>query len=223
MYVTGLRPVSVNARSVPRSAKDTETAHIVRTDPNSVILCHMDNGAAVVINGLTSRQHGNWYRLIGSRGGMENLRGYGEQNKLRVTHDEWDRREGDVEEKIYIPDFPVESAQARKAGHGGGDFFTNYWFAHAIRTGEEPWFNVYRGLDMCVIGIQGWKSVLDNGSTREVPDFRTQAARDKYRGENWSPFPEDRDRAPDQPPPSVEGMNDPTPEQVAAAEKDWAE
>ena len=35
-----------------------------------------------------------------------------------------------------------------KAGHGGGDFWTSFHFANAIRTGEQPYLDVYRGVTM---------------------------------------------------------------------------
>ncbi len=74
---------------------------------------------------------------------------------------------------------------------------------------------------MSVVGIQAWKSCLDEGRPYEVPDFRTEAARRKYENENWSPFAEDQ--GPGQPPPSIRGIVEPTSRQKAAARKVWKE
>jgi len=140
---------------------------------------------------------------------------------LRVVHEPWDMLDGDVAEKIYAPEFPVHADLAARAGHGGGDFFTSYSFAEAIRTGRQPWLNVYRALDMTLVGIQAWKSALTDGAPVEVPDLRKKSVRKKYEGEDWSPFP--ADAGPGQPPASIKGLIKPTREQVAAARKVWRE
>ena len=94
---------------------------------------------------------------------MESCR-HGNQGRLRIWREPWEKREGEPVETVYKPDFPVHHAQAVRTGHGGGDFFTNHYFAEAIRTGEQPYLNVYRGIDMTICGIQGWRSALPTAS-----------------------------------------------------------
>jgi len=218
MCITDTRPVRVNALSVPLSDSDKETKHVMRNDPGSVILCRMNNESVVRIMGLKMRGHSIWYRIHGTRGLMENLR-TGDPGMLRVTHEPWDLKKGEVEEKIYRPDFPVHAAKAKRAGHGGGDFFTNYHFAEAIRAGRQPYLDVYRALDMAMVSIQSWRSALADGAPFEISDLRTESARRKYAKDDWSPWPEDA--RPGQPPPSIKGFNHPTARQIAAARKDW--
>jgi predicted dehydrogenase len=223
LFITDTRPVSVNALSIPYSEKDLNQLALRRADGGSSILCRMDNGAVTHIFGLGLRGHSIWYRLHGTRGLMENLRTHQDENKLRIVHEPWDLVAGDVREKIYTPEFPFAPELAQHAGHSGGDFFTNFYFAEAIRTGEPPWLNIYRSLDMSVVAIQAWKSALQNGIPVEIPDFRTEAARQKYQGEVWSPFPEDTAKAPNQPPPSILGIKVPTDAEVAVARQVWDE
>ena len=219
MYVTDTRPVSVNAQSIPYI--NWPKRLIVRTgDPGFVMLCRMDNGAMVRLFGLGLPGHGVWYRFHGARGLMENLR-TGDTSMLRIVHEEWDRKEGDVGEKIYAPDFPVHADLAEKAGHGGGDFFTTYYFAEAIRKNEQPYLDVYRGLDMSLVAMQAWRSCLENGAPFEIPDFRQESVRKKYENDDWSPFPEDR--RPGQPLPSIKGEITPTEEAIEYARKVWDE
>lgn len=220
MYVTDTRPLSVNAQSIARSDADLERLHVRTTDIGSVIICRMDNGSVARLMGLMMRGHSIWYRFHGTRGLMENLR-MGNPNMLRVVHEEWDRRNDDVTEKIYMPDFPVNSQLAIQAGHGGGDFYTNYYFAEAIRRDEQPYLNVYRGLDMSLIAIQAWRSCLTNGVPYEIPDMRNEAVRKMYENDDWSPFPEDR--KPGQPPNSIKGIREPSKEAVEYARKIWDE
>ncbi|MHB1483383.1 MAG: Gfo/Idh/MocA family protein [Saccharofermentanales bacterium] len=220
MYVTDRRPVSVNARCIPYSDKDKENLIVKQGDIGSSIMCTMDNDSVVLVNGLCMRGHGNWYRIHGTRGRMENLR-HEDSQKLRITHESWDMKEGDVPEKIYLPDFPENAKIASQMGHGGGDFFTEYYFAQAIRDNEQPYLDVYRGLDMTLVGIQAYKSSLANGAPFEIPDFRNESVRVLYENDNWSPFPEDK--APGQPPPSIKGLHTPSKEALEYAQKVWDE
>lgn len=217
MYITDTMPVSVNALSIADPAQERRSVKV--GDPGSVILCRMDNGAVFRIFGLMLPGHRVYYRLHGTRGMMENLTGF--QNHVHVVHEEWDRRPGDPAERIYRPDFPEHADLARQAGHGGGDFWTPFHFARAIRSGRQPYLNVYRGLAMTVVGILGWKSALENGSPYAVPDFSKESIRRKYARDHWSPWPEDR--RPGQPWPSIRGRLTPSRQAVAFARKVWAE
>ena len=218
MSITNTRPVSVNAQSITASEADLEQDHVRACDPGSVSICRMSNGAMSRLMGLSLRGYSIWYRFHGTRGLMENLR-TGNTDMVRVVHDKWDRREGDVSEKIYQPDFPVHADQAIELGHGGGDFFTSYYFAEAIRKNEQPYQNVYWGLDVTITGIQGWRSCLANGASFDIPDFRDESVRKQYENDEWSPFPEDRGLG--QPWPSIKGEIKPSPKGIAAARKAW--
>lgn len=221
MYVTDTRPVSVNAQSMPLMESDSQRNKIPRaTDNGSVIICRMDNGSVARLMGLWMRGHSIWYRFHGTRGLMENLR-TGNNKMLRVVHEEWDKREGDVSEKIYMPDFPVHGDLALKTGHWGGDFFTNYYFAEAIKKNEQPYLDVYKGLDMSIVAVQAWRSCLENGKPFEIPDLRNESVRLKYENDDWSPFPEDR--RPGQPFISIKGDIKPPDEAIAYARKIWDE
>ncbi|MDD5727574.1 MAG: Gfo/Idh/MocA family oxidoreductase [Victivallales bacterium] len=220
MFISDTQPVKVNALSIARSEKDEEKLHVRRNDPGSVILCHMDNGAVVRIMGIMMRGHSVWYRLHGTRGLMENLR-TGNQQMLRVVHEKWDMKEGDVREKIYLPEFPVHAGEAAKSGHGGGDFFMNYHFAEAIRNNIQPYFNVYRAVNMAMVSFQSWRSCLNNGSPFETPDLRQEPERSKYENDNFSPWPEDQGS--EQAPPSIQGNIEPSEEAKKYARKVWTE
>jgi predicted dehydrogenase len=174
MYITDTRPVNVNAQCIPFFESDEQKLHTRVNDAASTILCRMDNSSIVVLNGTLLRGHGVWYRIHGTRGRMENLR-TGNTQMVRVTHEEWDCREGDVAESIYLPKWPVHADLASKSGHGGGDFFTDFYFAEAIRKEEQPYLDVYRAIDMSIVGIQAYRSALKNGEPNVIPDFRNES------------------------------------------------
>jgi hypothetical protein len=183
----------------------------------------MDNGAVFRLFGLILPGHSNWYRLHGTRGAMEITRGpgYFGPGQVRVWHEEWDLRPGQVRDRVYTPEWPEHGELARQAGHGGGDFWTNFHFARAIRSGEPPYLDVYRGVAMSSVGILAWKSALEEGKPFEVPDFRCEESRRRWEGDQWSPWPEHAGEG--QPPPSILGWVQPSPEGVELARKIWAE
>lgn len=219
VYITDTRPVSVIGLSIACREVDKQTVR--RGDPGSVILCRMDNGAVFRIMGLLLPGHSNWYRIHGTRGAMEITRGpgYFGPGQVRVWHDEWDLKPGEVVERTYVPDWPEHADLARRAGHGGGDFWTNFQFANAIRTGIPPFLDVYRGVAMSSVGILAWRSALDEGAPQVVPDFRKEASRRSFEKDHWSPFPEHA--GPGQPPPSVLGFVEPSRKATAVARRMW--
>ena len=148
MYITDTRPIKVNGFVIPFDFADsTQTLHMNRSDTAAVIICRMDNDAVMKSLHGALRGHGIYVRIHGNKGVMENCR-HGDKQRLRVWYEPWEKRQSDPVETVYNPDFPVHHGQAARAGHGGGDFFTSYHFAEAIRTGEPPYLDVYRGIDM---------------------------------------------------------------------------
>ncbi len=221
IYITETRPIRVNGLSLAWPRADRMTVR--RGDPGSVILCRMDNGAVFRLFGLVLPGHSNWYRVHGDHGAMEITRGpgYFGPGQVRVWHEPWDCPPEVPTERTYVPDWPEHADLARQAGHGGGDFWTNFVFANAIRSGEQPFLDVYRGVAMSSVGILAWKSALAEGAPVDMPDFRDEGSRAPYENDHWSPFPSHA--APGQPPPSILGTPEPSAEAVARAQQIWAE
>jgi predicted dehydrogenase len=221
MYITNTRPVKVNGFVVPYDYEDpTKTNHMSRADMAAVIICRMDNDAVMKSLHGALRGHGNYVRIHGNKGVMENCR-HGDKTRLRVWREPWEKRKGEPVETVYKPDFPVHHDRAMQAGHGGGDFFTSFEFASAIRTGEQPYLDVYRGIDMSISGIQAWRSVLSDSAPMTVPDFRKESVRKKYASDDWSPDPKRKKRG--QPPSSVLGQLEPSDRAKRLAKKVWAQ
>jgi predicted dehydrogenase len=220
MQITDTMPTAVNGLSI--IAPEITDALPRVNDPGSVILCRMDNGAVFRLFGLWLPGHSNWTRVHGTRGAMEITRGpgYFGPEQVRVWHDHWDCPAGTPIERTYVPNWPEHGDLAAKAGHGGGDFWTNFEFATAIRTGVPPFLDVYRGVAMSSVGILAWKSALQGGAPFAVPDFRDEASRAAVADDHWSPFPSHA--GPGQPPPSIRGLVEPDPAVVAAAQTQWA-
>jgi hypothetical protein len=219
MYITDTRPVKVNAVAIPYDFDDpTLTLTVERRDTASVIMCRMDNGAVMKSLQWELRGGGLYTRIHGNRGLMENCR-WGDKQWLRVRREPFEKRKGEPAEKVYAPDFPVHHDEALRCGHWGADFFTAYYFAEAIRSGKQPYLDVYRGLDMSIVGIQAWRSILADGAAMEVPDFRKESVRKKHEKDDWSPDPA-RERK-GQPPSSVLGDIKPSRKAIEFSRKVW--
>jgi predicted dehydrogenase len=219
MYISDGMPVKVNGLSIANPEMNRKTARV--GDPGSVILCRMDNGAVFRLMGLFLPGHSCWTRVHGTRGAMETTRdpGYFGSGKVRVWHEPWLRHAGQPIERVYVPEWPEHAAMANRAGHGGGDFWTNFEFANAIRSGKQPYLNVYRGVAMSSVGILAWRSALSDGAPCEMPNFSSEKSRKAVENDHWSPFPSHG--APGQPPPSILGVIKPKPSDVAQAQKIW--
>ncbi len=220
MFVTDTWPTKVNGFVAPADTRDE--VHYGKTtkrmDVNWAMMLHMDNGALVRLIGIALRGHGNWYRFHCMRGLMENLR-TGNRSMVRVYHDDFDRKRNEPIERIYEPNFPKGHEKAAASGHGGGDYFMNYHFAEAIRTGRPPYLDVYRGVVMSIAGILGYRSALNGSNTIDIPDFRDKAQRKKYRNDHWNPNPLDHKKG--YPYPSIRGEIKPSKKGMAFARKCW--
>ena len=220
MYITDTRPVKVNGFVVPYDYSDpSKTLHMDRADTAAMIICRMDNEAVLKSLHGALRGHGNYVRIHGNEGLMENAR-HGDKQRLRVWREPWEKNQGEPIETVYTPDFPNHHAEATRAGHGGGDFFTSYYFAEAIRSDEPPYLDVYRGIDMSIAGIQAWRSALNDSAPIAVPDFRDEAVRQQYENDDWSPDPNRSKEG--QPPSSILGTIEPSDDAKKLAKKIWS-
>lgn len=180
MYITELMPKSVMGLTVCPSGVRGFAA-----------LIQMDEGAVFRIIGGGMPGHSNFYRVHGTRGAAEIKRGpgYFGPEQVRVWHDPWDVPENTPTERVYVPSWPYNADLAEKAGHGGGDFWVDYHFAEAIRTGTQPFLDVYRGVAMSSVGILLWRSAQSGGMPQEIPDFKDKIARERHRNDNYRPEP----------------------------------
>ncbi|MBI2193949.1 MAG: Gfo/Idh/MocA family oxidoreductase [Planctomycetes bacterium] len=219
MFVTDTLPVRVNALSIIEEA--VQSPRTVRVaDPGAPILVRMDNGSVFRIWGLMlSSIHRVRYEVHGERG----LLTTGDplpSGMLRIYHENWLRKTGEKpHETLYRPDWPDHGNLASQAGHGGGDFWTSFHFVRAIRARRQPYLDCYRGVSMSAVGIQGWRSCLEEGKPYPIPDFRNEYERRAFENDHWSPFPEDA--GPGQPPPSILGYVSPDRKALERAGRVW--
>ncbi len=174
MVVTGTRPVEVEAfRSSQRIAGYLPTKIDKGMAPS---LIRMSNGGVVrnLMGAGTNDSHQQrvWGTLgsytIGDDGVKLRLGAAGKAPMMKVT-----------------PQWEGLGEFAQQTGHGGGDFWTLYYFAREILTGEKSPFDIYGSCDVTIPGIMALRSSLEGGKPMAVPDFRKKADRDRYRSDDW--------------------------------------
>jgi len=181
--ITNTRPVKVSGFVVPNILG----RGVGRVgDDWGVLMCTMDNGALTrVISWSTGIRDSIWYRLYGTKGAMENNR-LRDTNVLNLTIE---KSLGKLYEKSYETKFLKYADLAKKAGHGGSDFFIVWDFVDAIINNKKPPIDVYQAMDMTLPGILGFRSACNGNVSLEVPDFRREDIRKKYENDNLSPDP----------------------------------
>lgn len=154
------------------------------TDPNytgddsAVMLCSTAKGSVMRIRtDLHSRRPHNmsYLQLQGTKGCYEAPRGLGDDHKVYVEDGkddaEW-RPLWDFE-KEYLPEmWRTHERAAKKAGHGGGDYFEFLDFA-AVCQGKPCPIGIHTALDWTLPGLVSELSIERGGESVAVPDPRT--------------------------------------------------
>ena len=149
------------------------------TDDTSVMLCKTAKGALIKIrvDMISDRPHAmSNYQLQGTKGAYESARGPGETPKIWLAGicegmGTW-MPLSDLEAE-YLPEaWRTGEEAAKKAGHGGGDYFEMLDFVNAI-TGKTPCpIGIHEAMDITLPGLVSQQSVLQYGAWLEVPDSR---------------------------------------------------
>ena len=215
MYITGSFPVRVSAMPVFEPFNEYKRVGTVVGDRATIITCLNDDNSVFRVTGCAAfGAHENSYRVCGTKGQIENLRGMGDKVMLRFNH--WEKPEGYENETLYEPQWNTEDKElAEKAGHGGGDFFVIKEFFDCIRENRRPQFDEYFATTCSSVAILSHRSALEKGLPYDIPDFRNEEDCVKYENDYLTPIPRSDGKAPDMPCCSHPDFK-PTPEQYEA-------
>jgi predicted dehydrogenase/RimJ/RimL family protein N-acetyltransferase len=154
-------------------------------EESPVMLCKTERGALIKVrvDMLSDRPHamGNM-QLQGTDGAFESGRG-GPVDRSKIWlrslsrqikwHDFEELAEIDEFAQRYVPDYWREfTEQARRAGHGGGDYFIVRDFVRSIRKEIECPIGIHEAMDMTLPGLVSQQSILRGGAWMDVPDSR---------------------------------------------------
>ncbi len=199
MYITGSFPVRVSAMPVFEPFNEYKHVGSVVGDRATIITCLNDDNSVFRVTGCAAfGAHENSYRVCGTRGQIENLRGMGDKVMLRFNH--WEAPEGYEDENLYEPKWSCKDTDLiEKAGHGGGDFFVIKEFFDCIRENRRPVFDEHFATTCSSVAILSHRSALEKGIPYDIPDFRNEADCVKYENDYLTPIPRSDGREPDMP------------------------
>ena len=202
-YATAAKPVRVTAMPIFIPRPD-DCVCPKRADRMAVIMTQNDDASVFRVTGCaTFGAHGNSYRICGTKGQIENLRGT--DGKIMLRYNDWEIPEGMNEVNSYYPELVDEDAeQIRNSGHGGGDFFVVRKFLEAIRTNTKPEMDELFATRLSSVAILAHRSLLAGGAPFDIPDFSLESDCVKYENDRATPF-----WSPDGTPPNIPSCSHP--------------
>lgn len=188
IYITGSMPKRVTAMPVYAPFDEYKICGTMVGDRSAVITCLNDDDSVYRVTGCAAYgAHENSYRICGTKGQIENLRGQGKMVSLR--YNEWEKPENAECESVYLPEWEPDIKEAiERAGHGGGDFFVIKEFFDCIRENRKPEMDEYFATTCASVAILGHRSMLEKGAPYDIPDFHSEEDRKKYENDTLSPF-----------------------------------
>jgi len=189
MYMAQAMPLTVNARAVHSEVLEKYDDFRHNYDAIGMMFCQMDNGALFRFTGCTTMPSPSGYRIVGEYGSAESGRTV-PGGQVFVHYHGWEKPEDMHQTQSYVPDYDEVMKKAVSFGHGGGDYYIIYNMIQAILHDTPYFFDVYRGVAMSATAILGWRSVLNDGATYHIPDFRDKEARKAVADDDLTPFPQ---------------------------------
>jgi predicted dehydrogenase len=201
MWATGATPKKVTSfASFAPIEGDVPTANF-GGDRVSIVTTQNDDGSIFRITGCAAfGGHHNAYRICGTEGQIENLRGMG--NKVMLRYNGWSKPKDMDEVNLYEPKWNDPDEQLiMTSGHGGGDYLTCRMFLDCIKNGKQPEhpFDVYSAINMSSVAILAHRSMLEGGKPYDIPDFTKEEDCKLYENDRLSPFYYTDGRKPTQP------------------------
>ena len=189
MWATGATPKKVSAFGVFEPYTDKICARHVG-DRAAIITTLNDDGSVFKITGCAAfGAHHNAYRICGTEGQIENLRGM--DDKVMLRYSEWAIPEGMEAVNLYEPSWndPDEDF-INQSGHGGGDYIVARMFLDCIKENRQPEhpYDIYSAVAMSSVAILAHRSILNNGQTYDIPDFHLEECRKEYENDRQTPF-----------------------------------
>lgn len=184
IHMTGLRPVSVTGFEGTKNERRLRGG--AKSGLFGIEMVTLENG------GIVKSIHGGlykssvWYSVYGSKGRMESARkdakdGY--VHKIYVNYDNFSGEYGDEKLESYTPTHGHEE-KVGGFGHGGSDFYSMYNFIEKIKgSPDADIIDVYEALDMFLPGMFAYRSILDGGVPKEIPNLRDKTVRELWRND----------------------------------------
>lgn len=190
MWATGATPKKVTSFSAFAPIEGDVPTASFGGDRVSIVTTQNDDGSIFRITGCAAfGGHHNAYRVCGTEGQIENLRGMG--NKVMLRYNAWSKPDDKEEVNLYEPKWNDPDEEIFKtSGHGGGDYLTCRMFLDCIKNGKQPEhpFDIYSAINMSSVAILAHRSMLEGGKPYDIPDFRREEDCKLYENDRLTPF-----------------------------------
>ena len=192
MAATGATPKRVVSLSCFAPYPDDIPSGRYYADRAAIIMTLNDDDSVFKFTGCAAfGAHEDSYRICGTEGQVENLRGMG--NKLMLRYNEWSKPEGMEVNNLIELDWDKIDKDAeliKKTGHGGADYIIARYFLDLIKEGRQPEhpYDVYSATAMASVSILSHRSMLEGGKPYDIPDFRKEEDRKRYENDRLSPY-----------------------------------
>lgn len=189
MAATGANPKRVVAlASYAPAPSDVPTMSRVG-DKAANIMTQNDDGSVFRFTGCAVYGgHHNSYRICGTKGQIENLRG---TDKVMLRFNSWSIPEGFEEINMYVPQREdKDEVFLKQSGHGGSDFITARMFLECLRENKQPPhpLDVTSAVNMSSVAILAHRSLLEGGTPYDIPDLTKEECIAQYENDTLSPF-----------------------------------
>ena len=184
IHMTGLRPVLVTGFEGTKNERKLRTG--AKAGAFGIEMVTLENG------GIVKSIHGGlykdsiWYSVYGSKGRMECGREDAKDGhiyKIYVNADNFSGEYGGEKLESYNPTHGNEH-KIEGFGHGGSDFYSMYHFVEKIKGNPDAdIIDVYEAMDMFLPGMFAYRSILDGGVPKEIPNLRDKAVRELWRND----------------------------------------
>jgi len=184
IHMTGLRPVLVTGFEGTKNERNLRKGS--KAGAFGIEMVTLENG------GIVKSIHGGlykdsiWYSVYGSKGRMECGREDAKDGhiyKIYVNADNFSGEYGDEKLESYNPTHGNED-KIEGFGHGGSDFYSMYHFVEKIKGNPDAdIIEVYEAMDMFLPGMFAYRSILDGGVPKEIPNLRDKAVRELWRND----------------------------------------
>lgn len=198
MRATGATPRIVQAQAAFAASAPDRPSGKQTADRAAIITTKNDDDSVFCFTGCASfGAHHNAYRVCGTEGQIENIRGYRE--KMLLRYNDWSVPEGLEAMQMYEASFDdADMDIIKESGHGGSDFIVARTFVNAIRENKQPEFpfDLPSAVAMSSVAILAHRSILDGGKPYRIPDFTNADDVAMYENDHLSPFPSENGDAP---------------------------
>ena len=184
IHMTGLRPVLVTGFEGTKNERNLRKGS--KAGAFGIEMVTLENG------GIVKSIHGGlykdsiWYSVYGSKGRMECGREDAKDGhiyKIYVNADNFSGEYGNEKLESYNPTHGNED-KIEGFGHGGSDFYSMYHFVEKIKGNPDAdIIEVYEAMDMFLPGMFAYRSILDGGVPKEIPNLRDKAVRELWRND----------------------------------------